>query len=1055
MNLPTFSVRRSVTTGMVFVAIALVGIVALPRLAIDMFPDVELPTVSVVTYYIGASARDVDEKVTDVLEESLAVTQDLEEMSSISQENVSIITLQFAWGTSLDEVMNDVRTRLDFARRDLPDEAEDPLALRVNLSMMPIMDLAVTSSSGDVQAQSELVDDIIVNRLEQVDGVASIGVTNERRSQVLVDVDRERLEDYGISLQQIAQIIGMENLTLPAGDIDIGRRQFTVRVPGEFQTVDELRDVIVSQNMGNLVYLRDVADVREGLEESSSVALVDGHPAILLQVQRESGANTVDVAELVRARVDELNVQIPENLSITVLNDESRLIVMFIDNLTDAVWSGIVLVIIITFLLLRRLRTTLIVGLTIPTCLISVFAVLYLGGFTLNMVSMASMALSIGIVVDNSLVVIDNIVRHIEMGKGRAEAAMAGAGEVDGAIFASSLTNVVVFAPLIFVGGLLGVFLDLFAYIFTATMVMSLLVGLMLAPMLASRILRPRDVSSEGWLYKTLGKPVDALERAYAVIIRWSISSRSTVAIVIVGAVVSFIATMVTIGLVGQDFLPTAEGGNLGITAQLPTGTSVERTAEVARQIEQVIRDNVPEAQKTYFSVGRSARSLSLGGAANNIADVNAILPPLAERARTNAEIESSLRPHLEKIPGVVGLEVGGGGFSSISSAGGGRQLVVEIFAPDDGAARDAALLVRDIFERTGGCTDIASDLADEIPELRVNVDRARAARLGVPMASVAAAVRFAVAGHVVTRFRGGDADDEILLRLRPEHRDSVDDIASLTVPSLSGSQIRLDNIARITEEQSPVEIRRVGGNRTLRVMSNVQGRPMNEVHADLKRQIEQARANGALPPEVVTTFAGDVQEQQDMIRDLSLALGLAILLVYIVMAAQFESFLDPLVIMFSVPFGVTGCFLALLITGVTLQVTSFMGVIIIVGIVVNNAIVLIDYINEMRRQGMPLHDAVIQGGARRLRPILMTSLTTIGGTFPLAIATGEGVNIWRPMGIAVTGGLLFSLFVTLVLIPAVYMATERWRRVRGVHDRPAAEAGSTPATPADAAQAT
>jgi HAE1 family hydrophobic/amphiphilic exporter-1 len=1032
MSLSSFSVRRRVTTGMIFLAVTLLGLVSFTRLPVDLFPDVEMPTVSVITYYFGASARDVEEKVTDPLEESLAVTPGLEEMSSVSQENVSAVTLQFAWGSNLDEAMNDVRTRIDFARRNLPEDVEDPLLLRLNLSMLPIVTLGVTSSRGDIQEQGELVDDLVAERIERIDGVASVISLNQQSRQVLVEVDRQRLEDYHLSLQQVAGVIQMENLTLPAGTIDVGRITYIVRVPGEYETIDELRNVIVSQNEGSVVYLHQVASVHEGLEESDSIAAIDGHPAILYLVQRESGANTVEVARRVVALCEQLERELPENLHIVVLEDQSSLVTMMLDNLTDVVWTGAILVIVITFLALRRFRPTLIISLSIPTCLIAVFAMLWVGGFTLNIVSLASIALAIGVVVDPCTVVLDNIMRHIDAGRPRLRAAIDGAHEVTGAVVASSLTNLVIFAPVIFVSGILGVFFDLFAYVTFVALGLSLLVAIMLSPMLASVLLRERDVTGEDRLYRWLGRPLDRLEEAYGRLLRLAVSTRRGMATTMIASVVVFVVTIVPVLLVGQDFLPSTEGGNLSVEAHLPIGTSTEHTAEVARRIEEVIGRHVPEAQHAFYRVGRSSQGLDVGtGAANNVAMVGVTLPPLAERARTNAQIEAALREPLSRIPGIVTLDIGGGSFTDLSADIGGRDLLLEVLSPNETTARRAAEWLDSLLATTPGATDRVSDLQDEIPELRIQVDRQRAARLGVPMSQVASAVRMALHGHAVTRFRGGDQDIEIYLNLRSADRRSLDDLRNLTVPSLSGAQVRLGNIAEVSEESSPMEIRHFEGNRTLRVMANIEG-PLNEARLHVERALALARARGDIAPEVEVRFAGDVQDQKQMIVDLSLALVLAILLVYMVMAAQFESFLDPFVIMFSVPFGISGVFLALLLTGTTLQVTSFMGMIITVGIVVANAIVLIDYINEMRRQGMPLHDAVITGGARRLRPVLITSLTTFASTVPLALATGEGASIWRPMGVACTGGLLVSMLVTLVLIPAVYMATERWRKIRG-----------------------
>jgi HAE1 family hydrophobic/amphiphilic exporter-1 len=929
--------------------------------------------------------------------------------------------------------MNDVRTRIDFARRNLPDDAEDPLLLRVNLSMLPIVTLGVTSSSGDIQEQGELVEELVAGRIERLDGVASVSAMNQRNRQVLVDVDRQRLGDYGLSLRQVAGAIQMENLTLPAGTMDVGRTTYTLRVPGEFETVEELRDVIVSQYQGSVVRLSDVAEVREGLEESDSVATIDGNPAILYLVQRESGANTVEVATQVVELCDELNRTLPEHLNVVVLDDQSSSVTMMMGHLINVVYSGSLIVILIAFLFLRRVRTTLIVGLTIPTCLISVFAMLWAGGHTLNMVSMASVALAIGVVVDNSIVVIENVIRHIEEGKSRIQAAIEGSEEVTAAVTASSLTNVAIFGPVIFVGGIIGVFFNLFAYVIITAVGLSLLVAVLLAPMLASVLIRERDVKKRGPIYDLMGWPMERLEALYGRLIRLVVSSRRRIWTTMAVSTVIFVTSGASALMVGQDFLPSGEGGNVSIQARLPTGTSAAHTAEVARRIEAVIKQQVPEAGHSFFRVGSSKQGLDVGtGAASNVAMVGITLPPLSQRARINSQIEAALREPLLQIPGIVDLDVGGGSFTSLSSGFGGRDMMIEVFSPNDSSAQAAAERIRDLVAATAGTSDLASDLMEEIPELRITVDRGRASRLGVPMSMVAAEVRTAMHGHVVTRFRGGDQDVEIYLSLRPEDRRDIEEVRNMTVPSMSGTQIRLGNIAEVSEATSPVEIRRMEGNRALRVMANVEGRALNEVRADLERALEGARERGEIAPEVEARFAGDIEESREMVFDLSLALTLAILLVYMVMAAQFESFLDPFVIMFSVPFGVTGVFLALLLTGTTLQVTSFMGMIIIVGIVVNNAIVLIDYINRMRLRGVELYEAVVTGGMRRLRPVMMTSLTTIGGMLPLALATGEGANIWQPLGIACVGGLLVSMLVTLVLVPAIYIATERWRTLKG-----------------------
>lgn len=1021
---------------MIFMAIVLLGLVSFTRLSVDLFPEVELPTISVITVYAGASASDVEDKITDVLEEGLAITPGLEEMSSVSRENISVVQLQFGFGTNLDEAVNDVRGMLDLASRELPDDAEDPLVMRIDFAMLPVVMIGVTTDQGSIHEYSSLIEERVENRIERLEGVAAVQVMNARKTQVMVEVDRERLEDYGLSLQQIGAMIQMENLTLPAGTLELGRSVYAIRVPGEYASVEELRDVIVNHGQeGQVVHLSDVARVHEQFEEIDAVAHLDGEPMLMMMVQRESGANTVDVAQAVQALVSDLNEDLPGNLQVHFVMDLSTFIVHMIDNLSAAVYGGGLIVLLVTFLFLRRFRTTLIVALTIPTCLISVFAMLWGAGYSINMISLASIAMAIGVVVDNTIVVIENIVRHVERGKSPNDAAVDGTDEVSAAVSASSLTNVAIFAPIIFVGGMIGVVFNQLAFVIIVAIMVSLLVSLMLTPMLASRLVKART-KAEGGFGKLLNRPVAWAERVYGRLIRAVVSSRAGAWAVIAIALVAFLGSMALTGIVGVDFMSEMDGGMIQINVELATGTTTEHTAKVARQIEAIVKEHIPEAEHTFYQAGQpnDPMAAAMGKRqGSNVAMVGALVPPLSKRERTTFEMGDAIRPAIMRIPGVMTIDIQGGSVLSSIGSGGARPLTVEIFASDNETARQAAVHVLNLVKSIPGTTDPVTDMLDDVPELTVKVDRRRAARLGIPMASIAAAVRTGMYGHPVTRFRGGEQDVDIFLRLEKQDRLSIQALKNITVPSLTKAQIRLWNIADIEESTTPVEIRRLDGDRAIRVMSNVYGRALSEITVDLEKGIADARLSGSIPENVETRFAGNIKEQQDMIADLSVALLMAILLVYMVMAAQFESLLDPLVIMFSIPFGITGVFLGLILTGTTLSMSAFLGMIILVGIVVNNAIVLVDYINEMRRQGMEIREAITIGGARRLRPVLMTSLTTMGGMLPLALAWGEGAEMWKPMGIAVIGGLLLSMLVTLVLIPAVYLVTERWRTVKGL----------------------
>ena len=1032
MSLPSFSVRRHVTVFMIFLAIVVIGLISLQRMSLDLFPDIEPPMISVITYYPGAGALDVEQKVTKVMEDRLAATPDLDEMSSTSKENLSIVQLKFAWGTNLDEATNNIRTGLDFAKRFLPEDAETPMIFRLNLAMLPVLMFSVTTDTGDIQEHTDFIEDRITNIIQRVDGVASVVMFNSREKQVQAIVDRQRLEDRGISLQQLSGAMRANNLTLPAGTLDIGRTSYTLRVPGEFRTLYDIENVIVGQNKGALIYLKDVADVRFAFEDADRFARVDGRQAMMLMVQRESGANTVDVAELVQKKIKELDKQMPPGLHVATIMDMSEFILQMVDALSEAVYWGGLFVILVVFFFLRRLRSSFIVVLSIPTSLIGLFALLYAWGYTINMISLAAIAISVGMVVDNAIVVIDNIVRHLELRKTPMAAASEGASEVSGAVTASTLTTISIFAPVLFVGGMIGIMFKELAFVVIVSISISLLASLMLMPVLSQRLLRlhgnPRQRRSSA-VGRRLERVMNALDAAYGRIVGWAIVNRKKVVAISVGV---FGASLALIAVTSMDFMPQMDGGTVMVRTELPTGTRVEHTFEVARKIEEIIEQNVPEAQMLFVQAGESKSGMgsAMGGRqGSNIATVGCRVPKRSLRDRSTFDMVDAIRPKVETIPGIVSLEMDGANPLTQVASGGAKPLTVEVFAENINFARAAVKVVKQIVEQTPGAVDVVTDLLDDRPELHLDIDRLQAARLGIPMASISMAVRTAMYGEPVTRFRGGGDEIDVFLRLAEKDRRTEADLENLTVPSMAGTQIRLSAIADVSEGTSPVEIRRLNQQRNLRVMAAVSGRALGDVANDVEKNIEAAKNDGRLPENISTRFAGDVKEQRSMATDLTIALMLAVLLVYMVMASQFESLLDPLVIMFSVPFGITGVFLALLSTGTTLSISSFIGMIMLVGIVVKNAIVLVDYVNVMRDQGMDLSEALVTGGKRRLRPVLMTAFTTIGGMLPLALATGEGSEVWRPMGISVIGGLLVSTLVTLVLIPTVYAMTDRWRK--------------------------
>lgn len=1032
MSLPSFSVRRPVLVTMVFLGIVVLGVLSFVRLPLDMFPKIEPPMISVITLWRGASARDIESKVTKNLEDQLAITPDLDEMSSVSQDNLSIVQLKFRWGVNLDEASNDVRRLSAMAKPLMPEEVDDPLLFRLNFAQLPIIMLAVTTEKGEIAAHGDFIEDQVVNDLQRVQGVASVTMFNQRQKQLLVEVDRRRMEGYSLSLQQIEGALKGNNLTLPAGTLELGRSVYTLRAPGEYQSLSDVENVIVGQNQGALVYLKDVARVSLGLEERTNEATANGQSSMMLMVQRESGANTVDVARAVQKRIKELDgLLAPRGFRVATIMDMSDTIVMMIGSLSEAVYLGGAIVFLVVLFFLRRMRTSLIVAVSIPTSLVAGFAMLALGGFTLNIITLAAMAIAVGLVVDDSIVSTDNIIRHLEQGEAPELAAARGAEEVQGAVTAATLTNAAIFMPVLFVGGLIGVMFKELSFVIIVTLAISLVVALLLVPVLARRFLRGAGTARQGWFFRFSERQMRLVERSYGRLIDWALANRKKTVAIALGA---FAASLLLTRVIGIDFMPQSDGAMLTITTELPIGTNVDRTFAVARRIEEIVKRRVPEAQVISTRAGASQSGLAavMGGRQGpNIATLMIRVPKRSQRSRSTFDMAEALRAEIHAIPDPVSVQIDGANPITRLASGGQKPLTLEIFssAGSMGEMRAAARRIEALLRRTPGAVNVNTDLIDDNPELQLTIDRLAAARLGVPVAAIAAAVRTSMYGSAVTRYRGGDEDIDLFLRLRDQDRRAAADVMNLTVPSMSGAQIRLSALARLAEARSPLEIRRMDKQRQIRVMADVSGRALGDVAADVERRLAADRASGAIPASISTRFGGDVKEQRSMVVDLSLALLLAVLLVYMVMAAQFESMLDPFVVMFSVPFGITGALLALPLTGTTLSITAFIGMIMTVGIVVKNAIVLVDYINLMRERGLELAEAIRTGGERRLRPVLMTALAILGGMLPLALARGEGSEMWRPMAVSVIGGVLISTLVTLVLIPCVYALTDRWRR--------------------------
>jgi HAE1 family hydrophobic/amphiphilic exporter-1 len=1022
MKLPEIAVRRPVTTVMVFAAITLLGCVAFFDLNLDLLPDIEPPAVSVITPYPGASATDVESEVTKYIEDQLSTTPDLDRLESKSKDNIAIVTCVFNWGTDLDVAVNDIREKIDLAKPDLADEAEEPFIFKFSSSMVPVLIMTVTAqeSSPDLY---RIVDKQIADPLKRVSGVGAVVYIGGQERQINVHFDREAIEAYHLSVQQIRNVLAAENLNLPVGTAEIGRNELQIRVAGRYRDAAEIANTVIGSDGDALVRLRDVATVTDAFEEPQEWARSGKLPAIVLLIQKQSGANTVTVIETIKERLKTLKTEVPADIEIHKIIDNSDHIYSMIYTLTEAAVVGGLLVIVVCFLFLRRFRTSLVVIMAIPFSIIVSFIGLFTMGYTINVISLMSLAIAVGMVVDNAIVVLENIVRHVDDGKSPKLAAVEGASEVGMAVAASTLTMVAVFAPLLLVKGLAGIIFGQLAFIILITILASLFISLTLTPMASSRLLRPRDERKLNPVFAWSERLLNKIEAGYSHALEWGLRHRKMLLSLII---IAFTGSLALIPLVGTEFFPEVDSGEVEVVLEMQQGTRVEVTAGTTEEMLKAV-NAIPEMQASYALAGQTKKGFltALGfEEGTNIGRIGGRLVEKEERSRHAKEIASELREQVMKLPGVEKFSASA--VSAIQKAflGGGRAISIDILGHDIEMTNKAAAEIRRIVETTPGAVDVSVSRKKPRPEVQVRLDRDKAASLGLNVALVADALRTNYYGFDDTKFREAGDDFDIELRLKKDQRKTIREIGETPITTLTGQTIKLRNVASVREAYGPVEIDRKNRTRVTKVQAGVQGR----VLGDVVRDIREDMASLDLPPGVSIEWGGEVEEQRKAFRDLTLLLILGIALVYMVMAGEFEDFVDPLIIMFSVPFAFVGVIWAFVVTATPLNLMSFIGVIMLMGIVVNNAIVLVDYTKQLRARGMSLNEAVVTGGKTRLRPVLMTSLTTIFGMLPLALSRGEGSEIWNALGITVIGGLLVSGLVTLILVPLVYSLVHRSR---------------------------
>ncbi len=1015
MSLYASAVKRPIMTTLCFVAVAILGLFSLSTLPIDLYPDVETNTIMVMTTYQGASAQDIEQNVTRPLENALNAVNDLKHITSKSRENISLITLEFEYGKDIDVLTNDVRDKLDMVNSALPDNSETPIIFKFSSDMVPIVMLSVQADES-MPGLYKILDDGVVNPLARISGVGSVSISGAPKREIHVYVDPHRLEAYNLSIETISQIIAAENRNIPGGSFDIGSDTYSLRAQGEFTSADQMKKIVVGSRDGRNIYLSDVARVDDSLEERAQETFNDGRRGAMIVIQKQSGANSVEISNQVLKMLPSLQRRLPSDVKLDIIVDTSDNIRNTIDSLVETVLYALLFVIIVVFAFLGRWRATLIITITIPISLIASFIYLALTGNSLNIVSLSALSISIGMVVDDAIVVLENVTTHIERGADPKQAAINGTNEVAVSVVASTLTLIAVFFPLTLVTGMTGVLFRQLGWMVTIMMIISTVCALSLTPMLCSQLLRKDN--KHGKIYTLLFSPVnrglDAFDNGYGRLLGKVVSHKTVTVLVCIGI---FIGSLWLVRRVGTEFFPTADDGRLRVNLELPIGTRVEIAKETTARLAKEWRDKYPEIKVLNYTTGQASSDNVFGSLSDNgshIVSMNVRLSDPGDRERKITEIAAMMRKDLEHYPEFSKYQVNVGGMGGM---GGQSTIDYEIYGYDFAETDSVAQRLVRVLRGIKGAADVRVSRSDYQPEYQVDFDREKLAMYGLNLQTAATYLRNRINGALSSQFREDGEEYDIKVMYAPEHRTSLEDIENILLYSPQGNSVRVKDVGKVVERFTPPTIERKDRERIITVSTVADGVPMSRIVDESQKAID----NMDIPVGINIQLAGSYEDQQDSFRDLLTLALLIIILVYIVMAAQFESYTYPGIIMTSLLFAFSGVFIMLYITGHNLNVMSLIGAIMLIGIVVKNGIVLIDYISLNRERGMSIRRAVIDGGRSRLRPVVMTTLTTILGMVPMAVGTGQGSEMWRPMGVAVIGGLTFSTILTLLFVPTLY----------------------------------
>lgn len=1032
MSIYKTAINKPVTTLLIFIAVIIIGIFSYKSLPVDQLPEMEPPYISVMTVYAGANASELETNVSKLLENGLNSVDGLKEITSTSKDNMSLVTLEFEWGYNLDEAVNDIRSSIDMIYDNLPDGVSRPLIFKFNTSMMPIMQYAITADDS-YSGLEKIIDDNVINVLNRIDGIGNVSLSGAPQRYVYIDLDPRQLEAYNLSVEAIGQAIGNNNINLASGSVKMGKEQYQLRVQSEYVESSEINDIVVKTTTdGRQVFVRDLAQVRDTIKDITLEEKINGRDGARLIIMKQSGANTVQIASDVRKELARIAKTLPPDIKIEQIYDSSSEIENAIDGLLESIMYALLFVVLVVLFFLGKWRATIIIAITIPISLLVAFIYLKLVDSSLNIISLCSLTVAIGMVVDDAIVVLENITKHIERGANPREASIYATNEVWVSVIATTLVIVAVFVPLTMLGGQAGIMFKELGWIVTIVCCTSTIVAISLTPMLCSKLLKPRKVKidengnivdaeeKKGWYQKYVVGFLDKVDVFYAKILAWTLNHKvATLILVVAFLVLSFLPVMM--GKIGTNFMAPQDNGRLSMTVELQRGTRVEESSRIARIIEEKVKNVSPE---NILIISSSVGSDDEGGisamftsSTNNKISMTVRCTKKYERDITIFEIAEGIRNELNKMPEVINYTV-----STSQGGASSNDVDVEIYGYDFDKTNILAEQLKREIANIPGARDINIDREEDRAELQIVFDKEKLARHGLNTATASMYVRNRINGYTAGYLKEDGEEYDIVVRLQEKFRQSTTDIENLILIDAMGKQVKLNELAEVKEYWAPPEIKRKTRQRIVTVNVTPEGVSLGELAASIEKLVD----NMDIPSGIIVNVGGSYEDQQETFGDMGALLALIIMLVYIVMASQFENFSKPMIIMTAAIFAIPGVIWALFITNTSLDMIGALGVILLVGIVVKNGIVLVDYINLMRDRGYELNKAITLSGQSRLRPVLMTAFTTILGMVPMALSQSEGSEMWHPMGIVVIGGLLVSTIVTLLVVPVLYAITSR-----------------------------